>query len=82
MYLVSDARGEAVGTRNGFVFGGRWVWRWKDAIDRRFMAMFNDLPDMPEARSPRSPLADKAALSQISAIAMPSSRKPRYVFLD
>tara|TARA_R110001592_G_scaffold112297_6_gene310421 strand:+ start:25797 stop:26951 length:1155 start_codon:yes stop_codon:yes gene_type:complete len=22
---------------------GRWVWRWKDAIDRRFMAKFSDL---------------------------------------
>lgn len=22
---------------------GRWVWRWKDKIDRRFMAMFSDL---------------------------------------
>ena len=28
----------APGTRNGLVFGGHWVWRWKDWIDRRFMA--------------------------------------------
>ena len=71
MYLVSDSKGEAVGTRNGLVFGGAWVWRWKDAIDRRFMAMFNDLPEMP-AHAPGlvSLLADKAALQEIAASPM------------
>jgi selenide, water dikinase len=47
MYLISDGEGGAVGTRNGAVFGGEWVWRWKDRIDRRFMERFNTLPDMP-----------------------------------
>jgi selenide,water dikinase len=46
MYLVSTGEPYAVGTRNGLVFGGEWVWRWKDRIDRRFMGHFNRLPEM------------------------------------
>ncbi len=36
--LVSLGGREALFERNGFVLSGRWVWRWKDRIDRRFMA--------------------------------------------
>lgn len=76
LYIVSTGAGSAVATRNGFTFGGetpagRLAWRWKDAIDRRFMRRFNELPAMGEpAAGPASPLADKAALRDISAIAM------------
>ena len=42
MYLISTGEGQAVGTRNGVTFAGRWVWRWKDWIDRRFMRRFQD----------------------------------------
>jgi len=71
LYLVSDGGKFAVGTRNGLVVGGAWVWRWKDWIDRRFMRKFNDLPDMTVAATEVvSPLADRQALNEISAIAM------------
>jgi selenide,water dikinase len=71
LYLVSTGERHALGTRNGIAFAGDWVWRWKDWIDRRFMARFNDLPEMaPAARAVSSPLADKQALQDISAIAM------------
>ena len=30
----------ALGSKYGFSFSGHWVWRWKDRIDRRFMAQF------------------------------------------
>ena len=71
LYLVSTGERHAVGTRNGLVVEGDWVWRWKDFIDRRFMRKFNELPAMPEpARGPASPLADQAVVKEISAIAM------------
>ncbi|MBX9702475.1 MAG: selenide, water dikinase SelD, partial [Acetobacteraceae bacterium] len=71
LYLVSTGGPHAVGTRNGLVFGGGWVWRWKDWIDRRVMRRFRELPEMATpAAGPTSPLADKAALRDISAIAM------------
>jgi selenide,water dikinase len=70
MYLISTGKGYAVGARNGFTFAGSWVWRWKDRIDRRFMRKFNALPEMPAAAETPSPLADRNALKEISAIAM------------
>ncbi len=71
LYLVSNGEKFAVGARNGLVTSGAWVWRWKDWIDRRFMHKFNELPEMsaPAARI-KSPLADRQALTEISAIAM------------
>jgi selenide, water dikinase len=71
MYLVPTGDTYAIGTRNGVVFKGAWVWRWKDWIDRRFMRRFNDLPEMARSpAAPASPLADREALKEISAIAM------------
>ncbi|HZF75959.1 MAG TPA: FAD-dependent oxidoreductase, partial [Acetobacteraceae bacterium] len=71
LYLVSTGGPHAIGTRNGLTFEGRWVWNLKDRIDRRFMRRFRDLPDMAAAAPGQaSPLADKAALRDISAIAM------------
>jgi selenide,water dikinase len=40
LVLLATGDGRALGTRNGLVFGGRWVWWWKDVIDRRFMARY------------------------------------------
>jgi selenide, water dikinase len=71
MYLVSTGENYAVGTRNGLVFAGEWVWRLKDHIDRRFMRRFNELPEMTaKADVPASPIADEAAMKEISAFAM------------
>jgi selenide, water dikinase len=70
LYLVSTGERSAVGTRNGLVFEGAWVWRWKDWIDRRFMRKFNELPEMAKPPPAVSPVADQQALRDISAIAM------------
>ena len=71
MYLVSTGEDYAIGTRNGLAFAGEWVWRWKDWIDRRFMERFNTLPEMTaKATALASPVADEAAMKEISAFAM------------
>jgi selenide,water dikinase len=72
LYLVSTGEPYAIGTRNGVVVEGAWVWRLKDWIDRRFMRKFNELPDMatPVPQRPATVVADGAALKEISAMAM------------
>lgn len=69
--IVSTGTTHAVMTRNGLMLEGNWAWRLKDRIDRRWMAKYTDLPAMSEPKQgPASPLADKAALRDISAMAM------------
>lgn len=44
--LVSTGDRRAVADKWGLPLDGGWLWRWKDRIDRRFMAMVHDLPAM------------------------------------
>ena len=71
LYLISTGERYALGARNGLTVEGAWVWKLKDFIDRRFMAKFNELPEMAEADAPPIPaIADQAAIKEISAMAM------------
>jgi len=47
LVLVGTGDGRAVASRGDRAAEGRWVWWWKDWIDRRFMKRFNELPAMP-----------------------------------
>ncbi|HQU12279.1 MAG TPA: pyridine nucleotide-disulfide oxidoreductase, partial [Acidiphilium sp.] len=40
LYLLATGPDHAIGTRNGLVVSGAWVRRWKDRIDRRFIASY------------------------------------------
>ncbi len=40
LYLLSTGNKYALATWGGFSASGAWAWRWKDRIDRRFMAQF------------------------------------------
>lgn len=40
--LISTGDRHAVASRGPFSAAGRWVWHWKDAIDRRFMRQFDE----------------------------------------
>lgn len=40
LYLLSTGRQHAIATWGAFGAQGDWAWRWKDRIDRRFMAGF------------------------------------------
>ena len=71
--LVSTGDRFAVASRGGTLHvKGRWVWRWKDWIDRRFMRKFADLPEMDSDETPDVPvgLANAEAIKEISAVAM------------
>ena len=72
LVLISSGDKNAVAAKWGLTAEGRWVWKWKDWIDRRFMSKFSDLPEMAAERAEKlNPgLADQATLSDISAIAM------------
>ena len=70
--LISTGDRYAIASRSWWALEGRWVWQWKDWIDRRFMRKYNRLPDMEEEVRQDIPrgLADKDAIREISAIAM------------
>ncbi len=52
--LISVGGKRAVASKWGQTAAGAWVWQWKNWIDRRFMARFNELPSM--AAEPRDGL--------------------------
>jgi selenide,water dikinase len=70
--LVSTGGRDAVGSRGPWSFGGAAVWRWKDRIDRRFMAQYSDLPVMAASSAPvvAHGLASPEVLKEISTAAM------------
>ncbi len=62
--IIGLGDGRALGCRGRWHVGGRWVWRWKQWLDRRFMDRFSDLPAMavelptlPPALRPEAPPA-------------------------
>ena len=70
--LISTGDRYAVASRGNWSAEGAWLWRWKDWIDRRFMAKFNELPPMPGEKAPEfaAGLADGEAIRELSTLAM------------
>lgn len=58
--LISTGDRHAVADKWGLPLDGAWLWRWKDRIDRRFMAKVHDLPAMPAPALPRARAAGMA----------------------
>ncbi|MGE0260657.1 MAG: selenide, water dikinase SelD [Alphaproteobacteria bacterium] len=70
--IISTGDKCAVATRGAVTVEGRWVWRAKDWIDRRWMAKYKHLPAMSEASppAPAAGVADAEALAVIAQAAM------------
>lgn len=51
--LVSLGEKSALAEKGGLALAAPALWRWKDRIDRRFIAKFTDLPQMPLPKAPR-----------------------------
>jgi len=63
--LISLGGKQATADKGPFSATGRWIWRWKDRIDRKFMSRFEDLPgSMPLASWDRLPELDGAQRQQ------------------
>ena len=52
--LIGTGDDGAVASWGPFAAQGRWAWRWKNWIDRRFMARYQDLPSMAPPPSPQA----------------------------
>ena len=59
--LISTGGKTAVADKWGLPLYGGWVWRWKDRIDRAFMAKFEDFPAMKRLAVPPDAVAGLAA---------------------
>jgi len=73
--LISTGDRHAVASRGRLFLHGALVWRWKNWIDRRFMAKFSEFPDMADmkpasGRSTQLALDSEEKQQAISAIAM------------
>ncbi|MFT5181207.1 MAG: selenide,water dikinase [Alphaproteobacteria bacterium] len=44
--LITTGNRHAIAARGSLSLAGGWVWRWKDWIDRRWMAKYQELPEM------------------------------------
>lgn len=40
--LLNTGDGQAIGEYKGFSAHGRWLWRWKNYLDRKFMRLYQD----------------------------------------
>ena len=54
--IIGLGDGRAIAGRGSWHAGGAWAWRWKQWLDHRFMARFDELPAM-QAPTPPVPAA-------------------------
>ncbi len=66
--ILATGPRHAVATRGRWSVQGRWVWRWKDLIDRRFMRKFQSLPTPMAAVEHPAPIALQEELSALGPL--------------
>jgi selenide,water dikinase len=65
--LLSTGDRRAIAEYKGFSGHGRWAWKWKDYIDRKFMRMYQDY-------SPRNSMSGRAG--GVNPVVHPSGNAP------
>ncbi len=60
--LLSLGTKRAVADRGPLWVAGEWVWRWKDRIDRKFMALFSEFPAAMSTTMPGNDSAEDMAM--------------------
>lgn len=50
--IIDTGDGRAIASRGPFTFESKWMRRWKDHIDRKFMRLFNEFPAMTSEAAP------------------------------
>ncbi len=68
--LIGTGDGKAIASRGSFGIGAsRLLWKWKDKIDRQFMARFHNLPPMEpvETASPHADMRCAGCGSKVSS---------------
>ncbi|NJN31952.1 MAG: FAD-dependent oxidoreductase, partial [Synechococcales cyanobacterium RM1_1_8] len=74
--LIGTGQGAAVASRGRWSLGPwKWLWRWKDHIDRQFMARFAELPVMAAASAQSAP-AQSAPAQSVPAQSAPARSAP------
>ena len=71
--LISTGDKYAIASRSNWSYESAWLWQYKNWIDVRFMAKFNELPEMEEDdNQPKlaSGIADAEAIRELSTLAM------------
>jgi selenide,water dikinase len=71
--LISTGDKYAIASRGNWSYESAGLWQYKNWIDVRFMAKFNELPEMEEADSQpqlASGIADAQAIKELSTLAM------------
>ena len=68
--MLNLGDGSAIASRKRLFFKGRWVWRWKHWIDRRFLRKYLDLPQMRQQLTIARGLVDRQQEKELRKHAM------------
>ncbi|MEL7512326.1 MAG: selenide, water dikinase SelD [Cyanobacteria bacterium J06554_3] len=62
--IIDTGLGDAIASWGPFAVRSKWSRRWKDSIDRKFMGLFSDFPDMETNQEPGKGLNRKSLNSK------------------